>query len=98
VRVYDMATEGTIMQPENLPVPPSDSSGLMNWVLGILASALAAMWKIREGENSKKIKSLEDAVASCAEEHKKSTREIIELTSEVGYMKGRLEEIEQKIA
>lgn len=81
--------------------PPTEPHSFIQWgaviIIGAMGTVVAFLFKLRENENSQKIKGLTESFAKCEEEHQKASEKILGLTEELSYIKGRMDHIEQKI-
>jgi hypothetical protein len=82
--------------------PPSEPHQYIQWgaaiIISTLSMALAALFKMREGENAKRITQLTEAVSKCEGEHQKANERLLVLTEEVGTLRGQIKGIQDKLS
>ena len=91
------------MPMTDLPTPPSpnDHQGIILWgatiIISTLAGVVGLLWKKSESQNAKAIAELEKAVNKCEESHHKAATERDTFRDQFNVLKGRVEELEQRI-
>lgn len=82
--------------------PPSEPHQYIQWgaaiIISTLSAALAALFKMREGENAKRITELTAAVSKCEGEHQKANDRLLVLTEEVGSLRGQIKGIQERLS
>jgi len=76
-----------------VPAPESlSNSGLIVWILGLLVAALGYVWRDNRASNSEMKTRLATELQECKEGHRRSEELLRSQASELGEVRGQVEE------
>jgi len=83
---------------QDIPTPQFDGTpgGLINWMLGILCTIIAFLWKLNEGKNGRAIEDIQKQLSESKTLHELCAKDRFTQGIELATVKERLSRIERQ--